>query len=266
MLPRRQVPNALTVLRLILAASFFALLGFYRYPDGPAWIANLAIAVFVLAAVTDALDGWLARRWKATSLFGRIMDPFCDKVLVLGAFVYLAGPRFAVTEWADAGRFITTATAVPAAAVVLILARELLVTSVRGVAEGMGVDFGAQAAGKLKMILQSAGVPIILLVTANFAPHENTWAMAINASLTAGIVLVTLWSGWPYVQSLRTLMSTPIAPPDVVPDASADASTETAAPGDSSNPGNPAADDPASTASTAGTAPVPPPTPSDPAP
>lgn len=240
MVPRHQVPNALTVLRLILAASFFALLGTYRYPDGSAWAANLAIALFVVAAATDALDGWLARRWRATSLFGRIMDPFCDKVLVLGAFVYLAGPRFAVPEWVDAGRFVTTATAVPAAAVVVILARELLVTSVRGVAEGMGIDFGAQAAGKLKMILQSAGIPIILLVTANFRPHEQLWAFAVNATLSFGIVVVTVWSGWPYVRSLRTLMRTPLPDPESAP--------ESAPESDATPPSDPSATPPATPA------------------
>ena len=61
----------------------------------------VAIGLFILAAITDALAGYLARRWEVVSTFGRLMDPFCDKVLVLGAFIYLAGPRFVVPRWVD---------------------------------------------------------------------------------------------------------------------------------------------------------------------
>ena len=95
---RRSLPNALTLLRLVLAAGFFATLNAYRYPDhNTAWAA-VAIAIFIAAAVTDAFDGYLARKWDVISQFGRLMDPFCDKVLILGAFIYLAGPRFVVRE------------------------------------------------------------------------------------------------------------------------------------------------------------------------
>ena len=104
---RRSLPNTLTMLRLVLAAAFLAALNAYRYPDHNVTWANLSIGLFILAAVTDALDGYLARRWEATSIFGRIMDPFCDKVLVLGAFIYLAGPRFIVREWVEDGSFFT---------------------------------------------------------------------------------------------------------------------------------------------------------------
>ena len=95
----RQLPNTLTVLRLILAGVFFLVLNQYRYgvADNPQHlILWSAFVLFILAAGTDWLDGYLARKWQAESQFGRIMDPFCDKVLVIGAFVYMAGPRFAV--------------------------------------------------------------------------------------------------------------------------------------------------------------------------
>ena len=91
---RQQVPNILTLLRVVFAGCFFGALSFYRFPETGIFWGNVAIALFVIAAITDALDGHLARRWKVVSNFGRIMDPFCDKVLILGGFVYLAGPRF----------------------------------------------------------------------------------------------------------------------------------------------------------------------------
>ena len=123
---RRSLPNSLTMLRLALAGVFFGTLNVYRF-DAEAqhavW-ANVAVGVFILAVITDILDGYLARRWQVVSVFGRIMDPFCDKVLILGGFIYLAGPRFAVSEWAETGDFITMATGVYPWMVVVMLARE----------------------------------------------------------------------------------------------------------------------------------------------
>ena len=91
---RRHIPNLLTMLRLVLAAVFFGMLAWYRFDDERYWILLPAIGVFIAAALTDALDGALARRWQVESKFGRIMDPFCDKVLILGALCFLAGPGF----------------------------------------------------------------------------------------------------------------------------------------------------------------------------
>jgi CDP-diacylglycerol--glycerol-3-phosphate 3-phosphatidyltransferase len=203
---RRNLPNALTVLRLVLAIAFFAALGAYRYPDrGVAW-GNLAIAVFVLAAITDALDGYLARRWQVISLFGRIMDPFCDKVLVLGAFIALAGPCFVVEEWLTRGSLLTMASGVYPWMVVVILARELLVTSFRGEAEALGVSFASRWSGKWKMILQSIAVPIVLFLVVNFRTAETPWAMWACHVLIWATVLVTVWSGVPYLISFRRVM------------------------------------------------------------
>lgn len=89
---RRQLPNILTMLRVVLAAAFFACLNAYRYPDTHVDWANIAIGLFIAAAITDALDGYLARKWHVESIFGRLMDPFCDKVLIIGAFMYITGP------------------------------------------------------------------------------------------------------------------------------------------------------------------------------
>ncbi len=109
----RKLPNMLTLLRLLLAAVFFVVLNQYRYrvPGSEvgeaAWILIAAMIIFILAALTDAADGYLARRWHVESTFGRIMDPFCDKVLIIGAFVYLSGPRFVDPAAVEAGSFFT---------------------------------------------------------------------------------------------------------------------------------------------------------------
>jgi CDP-diacylglycerol---glycerol-3-phosphate 3-phosphatidyltransferase len=204
------VPNALTMSRVVLAAAFFWLLSTTRLspvPADAAWDeraaaatgANVwmlvAAAVFVVAAATDALDGMLARRWKVVSRFGRVMDPFADKLLVLGAFVFLAAPMFLVGEGATAFQ----ASRVTAWMVVVILARELLVTSLRGVLESAGVDFSATLSGKLKMILQSVAAPVILVVLAFATPWPGTAVRALLDVIVYTTVFVSAISGVPYV-------------------------------------------------------------------
>jgi len=204
---RAEIPNLITILRLFLAAAFFALLEVYRYPAGPLWAGNAALLFFILAAVTDALDGYLARRWNVISTFGRIMDPFCDKVLVLGAFIYLAGPRFTVAS----GGVHDQVSAVDPWMVVVILARELLVTGVRGVLESMGVRFGSLALGKAKMILQSIAIPIVMALVINFGANAGSWSRTIIEILVWITVIVSVASGWPYVTGLRRVLRTPSA-------------------------------------------------------
>src|SRR5947207_443426 len=83
----RRVPNMLTVSRLLLAVAFFVVLSPWQYEKSPAprghgvdwWLFASAI-LFIVAAITDALDGLLARRWGVVSIFGRVMDPFADKL------------------------------------------------------------------------------------------------------------------------------------------------------------------------------------------
>ena len=203
---QRNLPNTLTLMRLVFAAAFFAALNCYRYPDTHVLWANIAIALFIIAALTDALDGHYARKWDVISTFGRIMDPFCDKVLVMGAFIYLAGPRFVVPEWVDEGSFFTMATGVYPWMVVIILARELLVTGIRGVVESSGVKFGSMLSGKLKMILQSIAIPLILLFAINFRTGETPWAMWTCHITVYVTVAVTVWSGLPYIGGVQRIM------------------------------------------------------------
>lgn len=194
------MPNALTLLRLIMAVAFFALLGTglasAATPEGIAAVGAAAIALFIAGAATDALDGWLARRWQATSVFGRVMDPFVDKVLVLGAFIYLAAlPADAI---GPDGQQLDTGIA--SWMVVVILARELLVTSLRGWLEGRGLAFGADLAGKLKMLLQSVAVPVCLFVATQSGPHASDGWHQLRDLLVAATVLVTILSAIPYLR------------------------------------------------------------------
>lgn len=203
----RQLPNALTLLRLVLAAVFFFVLNSYRYPTGPDWTLPVAIIVFILAAITDYLDGYLARRWGAESTFGRIMDPFCDKVLIIGAFMYLAGARFADPVAIREQSLFTMITGVYPWMVAIILARELLVTSVRGELEGQGVQFGANVWGKMKMILQSISVPVILGIVW-LDPARPDWSLLgwVRDVLVYLTIITTVVSGIPYLtQAMRAM-------------------------------------------------------------
>jgi CDP-diacylglycerol---glycerol-3-phosphate 3-phosphatidyltransferase len=197
---QKNLPNMITMARLVLAGGFFIILNNYRYGYGKDVILLYAIAVFILAAITDWLDGYLARKWNVESTFGRIMDPFCDKVLVLGAFIYLSGPRFIDPVAVKQGFFLTNITGVYPWMVVTMLGRELLVTGIRGEMEGQGVKFGANLWGKLKMVLQAVAIPVILfLVWVDPRSIGHEWMLMIPDIFAYIVVFVTVMSGVPYI-------------------------------------------------------------------
>lgn len=206
---RRHIPNALTLARIALAIAFFAVLTPWRFDSSPLsrgqspdyWLLA-ATALFIIAALTDALDGHLARKWNVVSVFGRIMDPFADKVLIIGAFIYLAGPGFASGSTQVSGVYPWMAA--------LILARELLITSIRAAFESRGTSFAASASGKWKMILQSICIPAVLLLLC-FDPSRKLFNGRAIDILTWSTVLITAWSAVPYIHRAITVSrSTPL--------------------------------------------------------
>lgn len=201
-----QVPNLLTTGRLVLAAVFFSLLGFYQYEGrgaGSPNLLNVAFIVYCVALATDFLDGYLARRWKVEGVFGRVVDPFVDKVLVIGSFIFFAGKNFIIPGTAK--YVVYTITGVAPWMVVVILARELLVTSFRGLGEGAGQNFGAAFSGKVKMTFQSATILVILVYVNYFAPYYGQWHAEpyfryFRDFCVWGTVAVTVLSGLAYVR------------------------------------------------------------------
>jgi CDP-diacylglycerol--glycerol-3-phosphate 3-phosphatidyltransferase len=201
---RRWIPNALTVVRLVIALAFFALLAVWRYPTSqlvtspvhPVTPYLVAALLFGLAAVTDAIDGPLARRWNVVSKFGRVMDPFADKVLVLGAFIMLAGPNFSFDV--DGPKALQVSGIAPWM-VVVMLGRELLVTSIRAMLEGEGKDFSASTSGKAKMIVQACAIPAILILLGITDVVAGTWGRVAIDVIAWATVFVTVISGVPYV-------------------------------------------------------------------
>lgn len=233
---RRRIPNLLTVARVILAGCFFAIVAIALWPDRSTgyvletrqiW-GNVAVLVFVVAAITDFVDGLLARRWGVVSVFGRVMDPFGDKLLVIGAFIFLASPAFLLVDpkydgvylflpYDESGRIQMT-TGVRPWMVAIILARELLVTSIRGVFEGLGIDFSAGSSGKWKMVLQSITAPFALFVAVNpFALESAVWIGARDI-LVWSTILVTVWSAWPYLVRARLVLGNADTADQAAPD------------------------------------------------
>jgi len=139
----RDVPNLLTLCRVAVIPLLVVLLSFPR----PATRA-LAALLFVLASTTDYFDGYLARRYNVISPMGKILDPMADKLLVMAALVMLAA-------WPERG--------VPAWMVVVILAREMLVTSLRGIGVTRGVLIQAEELGKYKTTLQIFAVTALII-------------------------------------------------------------------------------------------------------
>ncbi len=170
-------PNILTMLRVVFSISIFVLLPFQFYVA--------CIILFLAAAATDFLDGYLARKYNLITVFGRIMDPFADKLLICGCFIYLS----AIPELRIPGGIH------PWMAVV-IFGREMLITSLRAAVEKSGGDFSAKWIGKWKMALQCVAVPACLLFL--IAPKCPFLKIVMLLSLW-GTILITLYSGIDYI-------------------------------------------------------------------
>jgi CDP-diacylglycerol--glycerol-3-phosphate 3-phosphatidyltransferase len=148
------VPNALTMARLVLAIAVFVLMVFKLFIP--------ALVVFVIAASTDWIDGYWARKFDQVTQFGRIFDPFVDKFIICGVFILLAAEEFSgVFGWMA----------------VVIVARELLVTALRAYIEEQGGDFSAKMAGKLKMVFQcvAAGASLLALNYSYYGEPEGVY-------------------------------------------------------------------------------------------
>jgi phosphatidylglycerophosphate synthase len=210
----RHVPNIITGSRLVLAAAFFVLLSFYQYEGrGDPLLMISAFVIYIAALVSDWLDGYLARKWHVEGAFGRVVDPFADKILVLGSFIFFAGKNFIIPEIERHGHgshmVVRTITGVAPGMVILLLARELLVTTLRGISESSGQSFGAVWAGKFKMGFQS-GTILVILVYVTFLPSLLKSGYELPARVVRdvgiwGTILITLYSGLTYVQKAVAL-------------------------------------------------------------
>jgi CDP-diacylglycerol---glycerol-3-phosphate 3-phosphatidyltransferase len=187
------VPNLLTTARFLLSVVVFVLIPFEQYAA--------ALVMFVIAASTDWIDGWWARKYGQVTKLGRIFDPFVDKIIICGTFIFLAAePRSGVLPWMA----------------VVVMGREMLVTAIRSVVEGQGGDFSAAMSGKLKMLFQCAAVVASLLALRHFQmaalaggetavlPSWLAYSLLISVWLA---VISTVYSGLEYVVAAARLLS-----------------------------------------------------------
>lgn len=194
------VPNQITVARLALAIIFFVVLSQYVHGVAPIWKLDLAAAIFILAAASDFLDGYLARKWGQVTPLGRVLDPMVDKILVCGAFILFLDNGFHDAQ----GRNVTE---MKAWMVLVIVGRELLVTGLRGFNESQGRAFGAGLHGKLKMWLQCIAAPAVLLLIAHQdALMSAATATTVKKTLIWATVIVTALSMLQYLARSRHIL------------------------------------------------------------
>ncbi len=175
------VPNALTSIRFGLALAVMVLIPLERFTS--------ALIVFSVAVSTDWMDGYWARKYGQVTKLGRIFDPFVDKIIICGTFI-------ALVEVADSGVASWMATTV--------VARELLVTSLRAMVEGAGGDFSARNLGKWKMVLQCAAAIAILL---GLVYPSVGWISIVAPILLWASILLTIYSGYDYVMIAARALS-----------------------------------------------------------
>lgn len=200
MIQQLNLPNKITLARIALSIVFIALLANYSQRNPQVWLVDVATVLFVIAAVTDFLDGYIARSRGLVTPLGRVLDPFADKMLICGAFILFAGQGFVDAT----GHNVTE---VSAWMVVVIVARELLVTGLRGFSESGGKSFAASLHGKLKMWVQSIAAPVILFIISlelrGVSFFAGPW---IKQGLVWLTVLVTALSSIQYILRAKPML------------------------------------------------------------
>ena len=205
---RRHIPNLLTAGRFFLAVGFFVVLAFYRGPESQLFglpMLDVALAVFLVAVTTDAIDGYLARRLGHVTTFGRIADPFVDKIIICGALAYLIGDPFLRVGPTGA---MENPTGWQPWMVVVILARELLVTGMRSFSESHGLPFAATASGKIKMFIQCVAIVCSLVYVGHWLDGP-AWTAYLRDILIWATTIVTVVSGLAYIQRGYELLRRP---------------------------------------------------------
>ena len=170
------IPNGITSARLLVAIVFFVLLSQQYYLP--------ALVAFLLAAGTDWLDGYWARKYNQITQLGRILDPFANKFIISGAFIFLvAEPTSGIESWMA----------------VVVISREMLVTTIRSMMEQQGIDFSANFAGKIKMVLQCIAISLSLLCLEGTGEWKADW-MQQSCDVAIWLAIIsTIYSGVGYI-------------------------------------------------------------------
>lgn len=176
------VPNTLTFLRILLVPILVVVL--LTKFEGKEFV---GLGLFLLAALTDFLDGFIARRWGLVTRLGKLLDPAADKILTSAAFISLV----------ELGR-------APAWIVVTIVAREFAISTLRSVAASQGLVISAAWSGKLKTVSQVLAIALLI-----FYEQLGSWQQLGNWALLAALIL-SVYSGIEYgVKYTRTVLRGP---------------------------------------------------------
>ena len=193
----KQIPNILTFGRFVLTVIFLIMLlyspRFYAQGELPfPGFLDIAFILFVVAGLTDMVDGAIARKLGVASKFGRMLDPLVDKILVCGAFICFAvigEPKLfdfepvtmAIIQWSVVG---------------ILIARDVYVSVLRHIAEARGINFAAMLSGKVKMFLHSFAIGTVVIKMA----HVQTaiWGYWFTTVTLLIMLIVTIISGLTY--------------------------------------------------------------------
>ena len=192
MLKKMNLPNKLTMLRMFLVIVFVV---FMCLPTKFVWAKYVSLGAFVVASITDFLDGYISRKKNLVTKFGKIMDPLADKMLVASGFILLA-----------------TAGVIPAWMAVIIVLRDFFVTGLRNFGADNNKDLAASLTGKVKTVFQLLAIILALVETYNFGdfvtqslvmtPIELLINIGMSVSIAAAI-LATVWSLIDYIARFK---------------------------------------------------------------
>ena len=174
------IPNKLTIIRICMIPVFlvFTLVNVFG-PDVDKWI---AVVIFLLASLTDFADGKIARRYNLVTNFGKFMDPLADKLLVCSALICLSGTK------------------IPVWIVIVIIAREFIISGFRLIAADQGIVIAAGWWGKIKTTIQMIMIPVLLL------DFSYGWYQVLEQILIYASLVLTLISLCDYIWNNRNVL------------------------------------------------------------
>ncbi|MDY5578062.1 MAG: CDP-diacylglycerol--glycerol-3-phosphate 3-phosphatidyltransferase [Lachnospiraceae bacterium] len=159
------LPNKLTILRMCMIPFFVLFMECTIFPGADKYI---ALAIFVVASITDTLDGKIARKYNLVTNFGKFMDPLADKLLVCSALICLTN---VIPKWI----------------VIIIISRELIISGFRTIAADNGIVIAASYWGKIKTVCQMVMI-IWLILDLNFSLYTIVGQVLVYVSLILTII------------------------------------------------------------------------------
>ena len=192
MIKKLNIPNKLTVIRICLVPVFVVIMAFIDVAD---FMKYIALGVYLIASLTDYIDGYLARKHKIVTNFGKLMDPLADKILVSAGFIMLTG--------------IGT---IPAWITVIVVGRDFLLNTIRMFGTQEGETISAGVYGKIKTAFQMIGVCLTIVESYSIFAFVSVGKlmgfvpMLINVAMSVSItiaVIFTIWSCVDYIIKYR---------------------------------------------------------------